>query len=48
MATPLEKVYKAFLAKVEADDWMLSEITEDGPSAELLQDWQAILDAAIM
>lgn len=48
MATPLEKVYKAFLAKVEADDWMLTEITEDGPSAELLQDWQAILDAAIM
>ena len=48
MATPLQTIYKAFLAKVEADDWTLTEITEEGPSKDLLEDWGMILDAAIV
>ena len=43
MATPLSDVYDAFLAKVEADDWMLNE--EDRAAVEL--DWRMLLDAAI-
>ena len=42
MATPLSKVYDAFLAKLEEDEWMLVEdesVVED--------DWKQILDAAI-
>ena len=42
MATPLQKVYDAFLAKLEEDEWMLAEdvnVVED--------DWRQILDAAI-
>ena len=48
MATPLQNVYDAFLAKIEADDWMLSEMGDDGVSAEILNDWQMILNAAIV
>ena len=48
MATPLQTIYGAFLAKVEADDWTLTEMTEEGPSKELLKDWGMILDAAIV
>ena len=48
MATPLQTIYDAFLAKVEADDWALTEMTEEGPSKELLKDWGMILDAAIV
>ena len=48
MATPLQTIYDAFLAKVEADDWALTEITEEGPSKDLLKDWGMILDAAIV
>lgn len=48
MATPLQTIYDAFLAKVEADDWTLMEMTEDGPSKKLLEDWGMILDAAIV
>ena len=29
MATPLQTIYEAFLAKVEADDWMLTEENQD-------------------
>lgn len=43
MATPLSDVYNAFLAKVEADDWMLNE--EDREAVEM--DWRMLLDAAI-
>lgn len=42
MATPLSKVYDAFLAKLEEDEWMLVEdesVVED--------DWKQILNAAI-
>lgn len=39
MATPLQNVYDAFLAKIEADDWMLSEMGDDSVSAEILNDW---------
>ena len=42
MATPLQKVYDAFLAKLEEDEWMLAEdvnVVED--------DWRQMLDAAI-
>mgnify|MGYP003424489496 FL=1 len=39
MATLLQNVYDAFLAKIEADDWMLSEMKEDDVSAEILNDW---------
>lgn len=48
MATPLQTVYKAFLAKIEADDWMLSEMEGDSVSKEVLEDWQMILNAAIV
>ena len=48
MATPLQTIYDAFLAKVEADDWTLTEMTEEGPSKDLLKDWGTILDAAIV
>ena len=48
MATPLQTIYDAFLAKVEADDWALTEMTEEGPSKGLLEDWGMILDAAIV
>lgn len=48
MATPLQTIYNAFLAKVEADDWALTEMTEEGPSKDLLKDWGMILDAAIV
>ena len=34
MATPLQKVYDAFLAKVEADDWMMNEYWD-----EVEKDW---------
>ena len=51
MATPLQIIYDAFLAKVEADDWMLSNLTEiDGElsySPKLEEDLEAILNAAI-
>lgn len=44
MATPLQTIYDAFLAKVEADDWMLTE-----ENRELVkEDWRMILDAAIV
>ena len=43
MATPLSDVYDAFLAKVEADDWMLNE--EDRAAVEL--DWRMLLDDEI-
>jgi len=42
MATPLQKVYDAFLAKVEADDWMMNEYWD-----EVEKDWRQILDQAI-
>lgn len=52
MATPLQTIYGAFLAKVEADDWMLSNLTEvDGElsySSDLKEDLEAILNAAIV
>lgn len=47
MATPLRDVYNAFLSKIEADDWMLTEYEDGNPSEELLLDWQMILDSAI-
>ena len=44
MATPLQTIYDAFLAKVEADDWMLTE-----ENRELVkEDWRMILDAALV
>ena len=46
MATPLKEVYDAFLAKIEADDWMLTEMKENLELVE--KDWQMILNAAIM
>lgn len=42
MATPLQTVYDAFLARIEADDWMLTE--EENVVQE---DWQMLLNAAI-
>ena len=42
MATPLSVVYDAFLAKVEADDWMMNEYWD-----EVEKDWRQILDQAI-
>ena len=42
MATPLQHVYDAFLSKIEADDWML---TEDPSVVE--DDWRMLLNAAI-
>ena len=46
MATPLQTVYNAFLAKIEADDWMLTEMEENIETVR--NDWQMILDAAIV
>lgn len=43
MATPLQEVYEAFLSKIEADDWMLTE--EENVVAE---DWRMLLNAAIL
>ena len=43
MATPLQDVYYAFLSKIEADDWMLTE--EENVVTE---DWRMLLNAAIM
>ena len=43
MATPLQDVYDAFLSKIEADDWMLTE--EENVVTE---DWRMLLNAAIM
>lgn len=45
MATPLQTVYDTFLAKIEADDWMLTEMEENIETVR--KDWQMILDAAI-
>ena len=44
MATPLQTIYNAFLAKVEADDWMLTEENQE----LVKEDWHMILDAAIV
>lgn len=44
MATPLKTIYDAFLAKVEADDWMLTEENQE----LVKKDWRMILDAAIV
>ena len=43
MATPLDKVYQAFLSKVEADDWMITEYWD-----EVRKDWRMLLNSAIM
>ena len=43
MPTPLQDVYNAFLSKIEADDWMLTE--EENVVTE---DWRMLLNAAIM
>lgn len=43
MATPLKDVYDAFLSKIEADDWMLTE--EENVVSE---DWRMLLNAAIV
>lgn len=43
MATPLQAVYDAFLAKIEADDWMLENLT----SEDVMEDWRMLLNAAI-
>ena len=43
MATPLQDVYDAFLSKIEADDWMLTE--EENVVTE---DWRMLLNSAIM
>lgn len=43
MATPLQTVYDAFLAKIEADDWMLENLE----SEDVVEDWRMLLDAAI-
>lgn len=48
MATPLENVYAAFLSKIEADDWMLTEMEGGNPSKEVMDDWRMILNAAIV
>lgn len=51
MATSLQTVYDAFLAKVLADDWMLTAIDGGDEATEALElakkDWRMILDAAI-
>lgn len=44
MATPLHIIYDAFLAKVEADDWMLTEENQE----LVKEDWHMILNAAIV
>ena len=43
MATPLYNVYDAFLSKIEADDWMLTEAYDI-----VSEDWRMILDSAIV
>ena len=43
MATSLQNVYDAFLSKIEADDWMLTE--EENVVTE---DWRMLLNSAIM
>lgn len=43
MATPLQNVYDAFLSKIEADDWMLTEAYDI-----VSEDWRMILDSAIV
>ena len=43
MATPLQDINDAFLSKIEADDWMLTE--EENVVTE---DWRMLLNAAIM
>lgn len=43
MSTPLSKVYDAFLAKVEEDEWMKTEFWN-----EVEKDWMQLLNAAIM
>lgn len=43
MATPLQDVYDAYLAKIEADDWMLTEAYD-----AVSEDWRMILNAAIV
>lgn len=43
MATPLQKVYDAFLSKVEADDWMTTEYWDI-----VKKDWKMLLNGAIM
>ena len=43
MATPLQEVYDAFLSKVEADDWMITEELD-----VVKEDWRMLLNAAIM
>lgn len=42
MGTPFQTVYDAFLAKIEADDWMETEYLDI-----LRQDWEQILLSAI-
>ena len=43
MATSFQKVYDAFLSKVEADEWMLNEYWED-----VKKDWKMLLDGAVL
>lgn len=47
MATSLQTVYDAFLAKVLADDWMLSSEESEDALTLAKNDWRMILDAAI-
>ena len=42
MATPLTKVYEAFLAKITSDEWFNSGSDED-----VQHDWRMILEAAL-
>lgn len=42
MATPLQTVYDAFLARIEADDWMLTEQYD-----VVSEDWRMLLNMAI-
>ena len=43
MATPLMKVYDAFLARITADEWTLEE-----EFAMVERDWRQLLDIAIL
>ena len=43
MGTPLSKVFDAFLAKIEEDEWMKTEEWN-----EVERDWMMLLDAAIV
>lgn len=43
MATPFQRVYDAFLSKVEADEWMMNEYWED-----VKKDWKMLLDGAVL